>query len=79
MSKEKLRQRIAEQTAEYLASGGVIEQVPRKPFCPKSMMWAQRRGFDYQPWCRVGSAEHLQDSVQVDEGCYVKKTFQTGD
>ena len=79
MSKEKLRKRIAEQTREFLARGGQIQLIPRKPFCPKSMMWAQRRGFDYQPWCRVGSEEYLRDSLQISEGCYVKKSTETGD
>jgi hypothetical protein len=48
--KEKLRKKIARDTEEFLARGGVIEVVPAQHFCPKSMQWARDRGLDYTPW-----------------------------
>ena len=54
MSKEKLRKAIARQVKEYLARGGVIEQVPRVIFCPPGMSWIRDRGWDYTPWSHYG-------------------------
>ena len=58
MSKEQLRKEIAKQVGEYLRSGGQIEQVPRIQFCPDSMDWARRRGYDYTHWSHVGDWDH---------------------
>ena len=74
MSKETLRKAIAKHVREYLARGGVIEQVPRVVFCPAHMKWARDRGFDWSPWNQKGS---LGDQVkvfevqQIGEGCYL--------
>jgi len=76
MIKEIMRRKIAAQTKEYLAKGGVIEKVPRVIFCPASMEWARKRGWDWSPWNQKGS---LGDQVKVfeiqniGEGCYLTK------
>ena len=54
MDKERLRRRIAGQTKDFLAAGGVIESVPRVTFCPASMPWARERGWDWMPWEKQG-------------------------
>lgn len=64
-----MRRRIARQTSEYLARGGVIEQVPRLGFCPKNMQWARDRGMDWMPWESLGGPG--LDIVGIDEGCYL--------
>lgn len=73
MDKERLRGIIAMQTAEYLARGGVIEQVPRVIFCPSSMDWARQRGWDYQPWSRHGDLDWFAGLEELEEGCYLTK------
>ena len=74
MNKERLRKRIAQQTKEFLAAGGVIEIIPRLVFCPASMAWARRRGWDYTPWASkggLGYGYHIQDVVNLEEGCFM--------
>ena len=77
MEKHKLREEIAAQTEEYLAKGGVIEQVPRVIFCPPHMEWARRRGFDWTSWRHMGAWDHgkpeeeQQYAVIEHEGCYL--------
>ena len=76
MSKETLRKAIAKHVREYLARGGVIEQVPRVVFCPAHMKWARDRGFDYTPWASqggLGFGYYVQDVVNLDEGCFMTK------
>ena len=80
MSKETLRKAIAKQTEEYLARGGVIEKVPRVIFCPASMPWARRRGWDYTPWQTRGEMGgvgagglNVFEVQQLEEGCYLTK------
>ena len=79
MDKQQWRQRIAVDTEAFLDAGGVIEQLPRKQVCPKSMRWARRRGYDYTPWERVGGSETTKNCTQLDEGCYMTKALDTGD
>ena len=78
MSKERLRKRIAQQTKEFLAAGGVIEIIPRLVFCPASMAWARRRGWDYTPWQARGEmggvgagGVSVFEAQQIGEGCYM--------
>ena len=80
MNKEKLRKAIARQTKEYLARGGVIEIVPRVIFCPASMPWARKRGWDYTPWQSNGEMGgvggqglNVFEVQQLEEGCYLTK------
>ena len=70
MIKERLRKAIAQQTQEYLDAGGVIEQVPRVIFCPASMHWARKRGWDYTPWTQLGGADFFAGKKVLCEGCY---------
>jgi hypothetical protein len=80
MSKETLRKAIAKHVREYLARGGVIEQVPKKIFCPASMPWARERGWDYTPWQSGGELGgvgagglDIFEVQQLEEGCYMTK------
>ena len=76
MTKEKIRQRIAEQTEAFLSAGGVIEQIPRVIFCPKSMQWARDRGMDYVPWEKMGGegfGYYVNDVEATGEGCYITR------
>ena len=69
MSKEKLRKEISIDVERFLAAGGKIEVVPSETVCPPSMQWAADRGFDYSPWCELGSSEwyeSLDSGVDVD-------------
>ena len=74
MSKETLRKAIAKHVEDYLKRGGVIEKVPRVIFCPASMPWARKRGWDWTPWNQKGC---LGDQItvfevqQLEEGCYL--------
>ena len=79
MNKERLRKRIAQQTKEFLAAGGVIEILPRLIFCPANMQWARKRGWDYTPWVKLGSPDFFAEQINVGEGCYMKKPARTGD
>lgn len=77
MSKESLREEIARLTEEYLARGGVIEQVPKVIFCPPHMEWARRRGLDWTSWKHIGDWNHgkPEETTQLElvehEGCYL--------
>ena len=80
MIKERLRKAIEQQTQEYLDAGGVIEQVPRVIFCPASMHWARKRGWDYTPWQSRGEMGgvgggglNIFEVQQIGEGCYLTK------
>ena len=80
MIKEIMRRRIAAQTKEYLAKGGIIEKVPRVIFCPASMPWARARGWDYTPWQSRGElggmgagGMNVFEVQQLEEGCYMTK------
>ena len=76
MSKETLRKAIANHVRDYLARGGVIEKVPRVIFCPASMPWARKRGWDYTPWNLLGGlgyGDYIQDVVNLEEGCFMRK------
>jgi hypothetical protein len=76
MSKETLRKAIAKHVREYLARGGVIEQVPSVIFCPKHMKWARDRGLDWMPWEQFGGAGYgyyLEDLEATGEGCYITR------
>ena len=39
-----------QQTAEYLAKGREIEEVPAKEVTPEHIEWMRRRGIDFTPW-----------------------------
>ena len=79
MMKEIMRRRIAAQTKEYLAKGGVIEKVPRVIFCPFNMPWARARGWDYTPWVKLGGPDFFAEQINLDEGCYMRKPAKIGD
>ena len=79
MIKEIMRRRIAAQTKEYLAKGGVIEQVPRVIFCPANMPWARARGWDYTPWVKLGGPDFFAEQINLSEGCYMRKPAKIGD
>lgn len=49
-SKEITREEIERQTAEYLAKGREIEEVPAKEVTPEHIEWMRRRGIDFTPW-----------------------------
>ena len=69
MSKEKLREEILIDVEKFLSAGGKIELIPSATVCPPSMQWAADRGFDYSPWCELGSSEwyeSLGNDVDVD-------------
>jgi hypothetical protein len=74
--KEIMRRRIAAQTKEYLAKGGVIEVIPRIIFCPPHMNWARKRGWDWTSWSHIGGlgfGDYIQDVVNLEEGCFMRK------
>ena len=77
MIKEIMRRRIAAQTKEYLAKGGVIEKVPRVIFCPVYMGWARRRGMDWTPWSRHGDYDFFSGQDFLGDGCYMTKPKAT--
>lgn len=73
MSKDSLRQQIAEQTKEFLDEGGDIEKVPRITFCPASMDWARKRGQDFMPWTLHGDQDFFAGKDFLGDGCYMTK------
>jgi len=79
MDKERLRGIIAMQTAEYLARGGVIEQVPKVIFCPSHMDWARERGWDYESWQRYGDPSFFDTMEELEEGCYLTRPRKSED
>ena len=78
MSKERLRKAIVKHVKDYIDRGGVIEKVPRVIFCPASMPWARRRGWDYTPWQSRGEmggigpgGQNIFEVQQLEEGCFM--------
>jgi len=68
MSKEALREEIANQTKEFLARGGQVEVVPAKRVCPKHLKWMAERGLDYSTWDEIGGRDWYSrgGSYQLD-------------